>query len=285
VLRRAAERGAGVLAEGVRVRLSEPPGGTHDAPWVESGRLRDGIGTAVESDVDGARAAVGSSDPAAVPQELGTVHMRPRPFLAPTAAEMGEEAARVVGVAVAAALRGEIDGNPLPVQDVPADTASAGSQDIALQRKSLAGTTTLPPKGGAVLAGDHRSNPNIVKVSDSPSLQRLHPDSTYESDPGAKRSLDRVRRMSTQDIIDSLRPENGNKEALKVKPNGVIVNGNTRIKVLQERGVDVNSLPREFVPSAGAFPELGTPKSGRGGGGGGSIDIFHPKHGPGNNIP
>ena len=223
---------------------------------------------------------------AAVPQELGTVHMVARPFLAPAAAEMGEEAARVVGAAVAAALRGEIDGNPLPVQDAPADTALAGSQDIAPRRRPLAETVTLWPKGGTVLAGNNRSKPNIVKVSDSPPLQRLHPDSTYERDLGAKRSLDRVRRMSTQDIIDSLRPGNGNKEALKVNPNGVIVNGNTRIKVLKERGVDVNSLPREFVPSEGvAFPELGTSKSGGSGGGGGSIDIFHPKLGPENNIP
>lgn len=107
VLRRAAERGAGVLAEGVRARLSGAPGGAHDAPWVESGRLRDSIGVAVEGGADGARAVVGTSDPAAVPQEMGTARMRPRPFLAPVAGEMGEEAARVAGRVVAAGLRGE----------------------------------------------------------------------------------------------------------------------------------------------------------------------------------
>ena len=107
VLRRAAERGAGVLAEGVRARLSEAPGGAHDTPWVESGRLRDSIGVAAEGDADGMRAVVGSSDPAAVPQELGTVHAVARPFFAPAAAEMGEEAARVVGAVVMAGLRGE----------------------------------------------------------------------------------------------------------------------------------------------------------------------------------
>lgn len=110
VLRRAAERGAGVLADGVRVRLSEGPGGAHDTPWVESGRLRDSIGVAAEGDADGARAVVGSSDPAAVPQELGTVHAVARPFLAPAAAEMGEEAARAVGAVVMAGLRGEEAG-------------------------------------------------------------------------------------------------------------------------------------------------------------------------------
>ena len=97
VLRRATERGASVLAEGVRARLSGEPGGSHEAPWVESGALRDSIGVAVEGDGDGARAVVGSSDPAAVPQEMGTARMAARPFLAPVAGEMGEEVARAVG--------------------------------------------------------------------------------------------------------------------------------------------------------------------------------------------
>lgn len=95
VLRRATERGASVLAEGVRARLSGEPGGSHEAPWVESGALRDSIGVAVDG--DGARAVVGSSDPAAVPQEMGTARMAARPFLAPVAGEMGEEVARAVG--------------------------------------------------------------------------------------------------------------------------------------------------------------------------------------------
>lgn len=105
-LRRAAERGAGVLAEGVRARLSGTPGGAHEAPWVESGALRGSIGVAVEGDGDGARAVVGSSDPAAVPQEMGTMHMPARPFLGPVAGEMGEEAARAAGAVVVAALKG-----------------------------------------------------------------------------------------------------------------------------------------------------------------------------------
>jgi hypothetical protein len=42
-----------------------------------------------------------------------------------------------------------------------------------------------------------------------------------------------------------LRP--GNDEALQVKPDGRILNGNVRVKVLEERGFDVNSLEREVV--------------------------------------
>ena len=46
--------------------------------------------------------------------------------------------------------------------------------------------------------------------------------------------------------MESLKP--GGPEALKVKPDGRILNGNTRIKVLEERGFDINSLPREVLP-------------------------------------
>jgi hypothetical protein len=51
--------------------------------------------------------------------------------------------------------------------------------------------------------------------------------------------------VTTQAIIDSLKP--GAKEALRVKPDGRIFQGNHRIYVLMERGVDVNALPREAL--------------------------------------
>ena len=46
-----------------------------------------------------------------------------------------------------------------------------------------------------------------------------------------------------EDIVNSLQP--GQPEALKVTSDGRIMNGNTCVKVLEERGFDVNSLPRE----------------------------------------
>ncbi len=55
--------------------------------------------------------------------------------------------------------------------------------------------------------------------------------------------LDFWGRKRTPDIIDSLKP--GQPEALRVYPDGRIANGNTRIKILRERGVDVDALPRE----------------------------------------
>ena len=36
--------------------------------------------------------------------------------------------------------------------------------------------------------------------------------------------------------------------SLKVTAGGLIKDGNTRVKILQERGFDVNTLPREIVP-------------------------------------
>ena len=59
-------------------------------------------------------------------------------------------------------------------------------------------------------------------------------------------ALEYWRQQSTADIVQSL--QRGNVEALQVKPDGRIMNGNTRIKVLEERGVDIQSLPREVLP-------------------------------------
>jgi hypothetical protein len=77
-----------------------------------------------------------------------------------------------------------------------------------------------------------------------PSLKRIHSDATITS--GFNRfSYDFWRQQATDDIVQSLRP--GADEALRSKPDGRIINGNTRIKVLEERRFDVNILPREVI--------------------------------------
>jgi hypothetical protein len=79
----------------------------------------------------------------------------------------------------------------------------------------------------------------------TPPLRRIHSDHTLEV--GTNRvALAYWRKQPTEDIVNSLQP--GQPEALKVKFDGRIMNGNTRIKVLEERGFDVNSLPREVLP-------------------------------------
>ena len=77
-----------------------------------------------------------------------------------------------------------------------------------------------------------------------PPLQRVHTDETLSTGEG-RYSLEYWRGRKTEEIVNSLRP--GNPEALQVKRDGRIFNGNVRIKVLEERGFDVNSLEREVV--------------------------------------
>ena len=79
----------------------------------------------------------------------------------------------------------------------------------------------------------------------SPPLRRIHSDQTLEVGSG-RFALEHWRKQPTEDIVKSLQP--GGIEALKVKSDGRIMNGNVRIKVLEERGFDVNSLPREVLP-------------------------------------
>jgi hypothetical protein len=69
-------------------------------------------------------------------------------------------------------------------------------------------------------------------------LQRLHPDGSL-----SKASLAFWRRQSTEKIIESLKP--GQPKCLKVKANGIIMDGNTRTKVLEERDWPIDALPYE----------------------------------------
>jgi len=117
--------------------------------------------------------------------------------------------------------------------------------------------------GGQWISGDGLTQ---LAADKPPPLRRFHPDSTHESDRIAKNSLEYWRRQPTDKIVESLKQ--GADEPLIVKPDGSVWQGNTRIKVLQERGYDVDSLPR--VPY-GDPPSPSKPprRGGRGGGGGG----------------
>ena len=78
-----------------------------------------------------------------------------------------------------------------------------------------------------------------------PALQRIHSSETLTTG-SAKYGTESVRKMSTEDIVKSLKP--GSAEPLKVKPDGRIFDGNTRVFILEQRGYDVNTLPRVIVP-------------------------------------
>lgn len=71
-------------------------------------------------------------------------------------------------------------------------------------------------------------------------LKRFHTDAVHES-RRYRHSLQFWRKHTTREIVESLKP--GGPESLKVKADGTVMQGNTRIKVLQERGYDVDMLP------------------------------------------
>lgn len=60
--------------------------------------------------------------------------------------------------------------------------------------------------------------------------------------------LERYRRSSDRELIDSLAP--GQADSLKARPDGTMLDGHHRIKILRERGVDVDALPREIIPKS-----------------------------------
>lgn len=75
---------------------------------------------------------------------------------------------------------------------------------------------------------------------DQPSLKSLHVDNSL-----SKVKLSQYSAIQTQALIDSLRP--GQAGALKARPNGIILDGHHRLKVLSDRGIDINALPREII--------------------------------------
>lgn len=64
-----------------------------------------------------------------------------------------------------------------------------------------------------------------------------------EQMPRASVSFAYWERQDTTVVVASLSP--GLIDSLKVKPDGLVMDGNTRILVLRQRGYDVDMLPRE----------------------------------------
>ncbi|WP_254614821.1 RHS repeat-associated core domain-containing protein [Myxococcus sp. CA056] len=102
-------------------------------------------------------------------------------------------------------------------------------------------------KRDAELQGNRPDVPQVVddpvKGGSKPQLQRIHSDRTYELDADAKKSLAHWRTRPIDEIVESLKP--GLKEGLTTMSDGRVMNGNTRLKALLERGYDVQSLPRQ----------------------------------------
>ena len=82
-------------------------------------------------------------------------------------------------------------------------------------------------------------------------LVRLHSDSTIME--GNKTSFDYWQTKSSEEIIQSLK-EGSKFGELTVSPSGTVMDGNTRIKILEERGINVNELPRTIFESEPPLP-------------------------------
>ena len=74
-----------------------------------------------------------------------------------------------------------------------------------------------------------------------PPLKGLHSDISL-----SQAKLGELDKLTNQELIDSLKP--GQPGSLKVRPDGMIIDGHHRIKILRDRGVDVDLLPREIMP-------------------------------------
>lgn len=78
-----------------------------DTPLLETGKMRDSIGYKVDRESDSkVTVQIGSNDPSAVANEIGTARIPPRPFLLPAAlevapqvgAQMAKDLAEVLGL-------------------------------------------------------------------------------------------------------------------------------------------------------------------------------------------
>ncbi len=76
----------------------------------------------------------------------------------------------------------------------------------------------------------------------------VHPDETL-----IPLKLQKYRKLSTDDLIRSLAP--GQEGSLKTRPDGTMLDGHHRIRILRERGIDVDALPREVIPKT-VSPDL-----------------------------
>ena len=79
-----------------------------------------------------------------------------------------------------------------------------------------------------------------------PPLRRIHADQIYNL-RRYRRSIEYWQSRSTAEIVSSLRPRPADpsyQEYLKVRADGVIFQGNTRVFVLESRGYDIESLQR-----------------------------------------
>ena len=73
-----------------------------------------------------------------------------------------------------------------------------------------------------------------------PPLRFLHLDESL-----SKVKLAQMERMTTEHLKQTLMP--GQKDCLKARPDGTVLDGHHRVYVLRARGIEIDTLPREIV--------------------------------------
>jgi len=76
-----------------------------------------------------------------------------------------------------------------------------------------------------------------------PPLKSLHPDSSL-----SRAKLGQYSKLAAQQLIASLQP--GQPGSLKTRPDGTVIDGHHRLRILRERGVNIDELPREVLSKA-----------------------------------
>jgi hypothetical protein len=71
-------------------------------------------------------------------------------------------------------------------------------------------------------------------------LKSLHPDALLNASKLAK-----MERDTSESLVNSLAPNQ--RDSLKARPDGTILDGHHRVYVLRKRGVAVDELPREII--------------------------------------
>lgn len=74
-----------------------------------------------------------------------------------------------------------------------------------------------------------------------PPLKSLHAESAL-----SQTKLVVFSRVSSDELINSLKP--GQPGSLKTRSDGTVIEGHHRLKILRDRGVDIDALPREVIP-------------------------------------
>lgn len=75
-----------------------------------------------------------------------------------------------------------------------------------------------------------------LTMAELPPLKPLHSDSSL-----SMVKLDAFRKLTSEELLESLRP--GQPGSLKIRPDGTMIEGHHRIRILRDRGVDVDSIP------------------------------------------